>query len=156
MSYAKEILGGSWFGVSLPEWLRAFDCRRESVELFQRAPWGGVIVGNECAAVDLGFRNGSWDTDYDTTPISCSGIADTRTAERWQLANEVADMIKAATKLHVSFLAAKANPAPEGVFLASQGNQGGSCEYQPIAICLCNFGWSVLSDKRTMAIRADS
>jgi hypothetical protein len=143
MTFAKEIVG-QWFGVAIPSWLRAFDCRGSGKDLMPRAPWGETLFGGEKASVDLGLRDGTWDGRHDTIPTSCSTYLDARTASESELARQVADMVKEATRLKTEYDTAK--EAAKGV--------GGSCLYLPIAIEMSNYGWSVISDKRTCKIRA--
>lgn len=142
MSFAKEI-SGEWYGVAIPSWLRAFDCRSEDVFADPRSPWGTVLYSDEKAQVDLGLRTETY--RYATTPLSCSTYIDARRADDAELARQVRDMAQAATKLHKEWEKAAS-------LLAARG-EGGSCVYCPVAICMSNFGWSVLSDERTCRVR---
>ena len=142
MTYAKEIRG-TWFGVAIPVWLRAFDCRAPDEEIAPKAPWGATLWSSERAEVDLGLR-----TEHDrfgTAPFSCSTYTDTRKADEQELARQVRDMIKRAAEMRAEYHAADANRARKG--------EGGSCLYQPVAVTLSNFGWSVICDERTMIVR---
>lgn len=141
--YAKEITEKTWFGVEIPEWLRAFDCRANDDEIAPKSPWGTCLWSSERAAVDLGLR--TKEECFDTRPLSCSTYTDARTASENELRRQVADMVKEATRLRDEYEHAKQHRAGK--------DEGGSCLYQPVAICLSNFGWSVLSDTRTQVVR---
>lgn len=146
MGYSKEITG-IVFDVSLPDWLRFFDCRASEKELFPEAPWtnmyGKVILfGSERAEVDLGLR--TKDDRFGTTPTSCQTYVDARVCDSNELSRQVADMVQAATKLRQDWIEAAKHPSADG----------GSCYYKPVAICLSNYGWNVLCDTRTKRVRA--
>ena len=132
MSHAKEVTG-KWFGVEIPVWLRAFDCRGE--------PFAGPYMGSEKAEVDLGLRGG--DDRHGTTPMSCQTYIDARTADEVELRRQVTDMVREAEKMKKAYDAAPTK---------DQGH-GGSCLYLPVAICMSNFGWGVLCDRRTQRVR---
>ena len=138
--FSKEVKGSWWYGVELPAWLRAFDCRATDAEIAPKSPWGTSLWGSERAEVDLGLRS---DGVYNaTTPMSCSTYTDARRANDADLSKQVADMVKAATELYTEYQAAEHKP----------GN-GGSCLYCPVAIVMSNYGWSVVSDQRQCKIR---
>jgi len=140
--YSKEIKG-SWFGVTIPEWLRAFDCRSSEDDIAPRTPWGSYLWSSERAAVDLGLRaEGVYN---DTTPVGCSTYIDARTAPEEELRRQVENMVAEATRLREEYLEGKKFPDTEG--------QGGSCLYMPVAVCLSNFGWSVLADRTQGIVR---
>lgn len=129
---------GSWFGVEIPSWLRAFDCRGEALA----TPY----KGSEKAEVDLGLRSlkGESYWAHGTTPLSCQTYIDARTADEVELRRQVTDMVKEATKFKKEYDAV-GNVADKGL--------GGSCFYLPIAICMSNFGWSILCDRRSQRVR---
>lgn len=147
MGYAKEVIR-VWYGVELPEWLRAFDCRAENKDIAPEAPWtnmyGKVILwGSERAEVDLGLR--SREESHGTTPISCQTYLDARKASESELRSQVLDMVSSAWRLRREWLSAKEHQAAPG--------EGGGCCYQPVAICMSNFGWSIICDRRTQVVR---
>lgn len=142
MSYAQEV-SGSWFGVKIPEWLRAFDCRASDDEIAPKAPWGSCLWSSERAEVDLGLR--SEHERFATSPRGCSTYVDARKADEQELSRQVADMVKAASDMLREYVEAMAKQAPKGA--------GGSCLYRPVAVALCNYGWSVICDERTMIVR---
>lgn len=133
--YAKEVeLTGSrcWYGVGVPAWLRAFDCRGE--------PLAGPYMGSEKAEVALGLRVG--DERHGTTPLSCQTYIDARTAGVEELRRQVTDMVREAERFKAEY-----DQAPT----VDQGH-GGSCLHLPVALCMSNFGWSILCDRRTMRV----
>lgn len=120
-----------------------FDCRSPEDDLLSfKAPWGETLCGPERAAYSLGLRCG-WD-HHDTTPLSVSGCADLR---RWpnQFDRVSRDLVKEAQRLQREWDDARANPSAEG--------EGGSVFYKPVAIAVCNFGASIIADRRTSAVR---
>ena len=144
MPFSIEITG-TFAGVKIPAWLRVFDCRASDADAGARSPWGTSLYGSERAAVDMGLRApGEYN---DTTPISCSTYIDARTADEAEIARQLRDGLKEAAKLLAEFEAAKAS---------SKGKpaNGGSCLYRPVAFCLSNYGWCVLSDAREKVVRA--
>lgn len=139
--YAKEVKG-EWFGVKIPEWLRAFDCRSLDEEGIPRTPWGTTLYSSERAAYDLGLRGqGRWD---DTTLVSCQTYIDSRTAPEEELRSQITRMVRDAEKYRREY--------EEGQKYPSNG-QGGTCLYMPLAICLSNYGWSIIADRRTQIVR---
>lgn len=130
--YAIEVKG-EWFGVVLPPWLRAFDCRGEAL--------AGPYMASEKAEADLGLR--TVNDRHGVTPMSCQTYIDARTATEEELRRQVTDMIKEATRIKKEYDAAPTEDA----------GLGGSCLYLPIAICMSNYGWSVLCDRRTQRTR---
>lgn len=145
MPYAIEIVGGMFLGLPIPTWLRVFDCRKPEGQEFVKAPWTYTLdgetftpslLGSETAAVDLGLRGEGFHED--TTPISGSGYGDTRRSESEALA-AVKSMIESAHRLHKDWEDACRKP---------MSTNGGSVVYKPVAIALCNYGWSVICDKR--------
>ena len=141
--YAKEVTG-EWYGVSIPAWLRAFDCRASGDDIAPTSPWGTTLWSSERAEVDLGLRTQTnW---FSTTPLSCSTYIDARTCSDVECAKQVTDMVKEATKFRAEYEDAKAHEAPKG--------QGGGVYYQPVAIVMSNFGWSILADNRTGVVRS--
>jgi hypothetical protein len=140
MTFAKEIKG-SWFGVTIPDYLRAFDCRGDETPV---TSWGHTLFGSDKAGVDLGLRKEN--ESFSTTPISCSTYVDARTANDAELARQVKNMLGAVDALKLRYEDAVAHPAPKG--------QGGGAEYLPVAIEMSNFGWSVIADKRIYAIKS--
>jgi hypothetical protein len=136
---------GSFLGQEIPSWLRVFDCRKPIGEEIVKAPWTNTydgktyspsLFGSECAAVDLGLRGKG--VHEDTTPVSGSGYGDTRRSESEAL-SAVRSMIEAAQRTHQDWEEACGKP---------MSTNGGSVCYQPIAVALCNFGWSVICDRR--------
>lgn len=142
MSYAIEMVG-TWYGVRIPRWLRAFDVRGD---VFAKpvAPWGATLWSSECAEVDLGLRTEN--DRFGTTPLSCSTYTDARHADDAELARQVKDMVKEARRFRLEYLRAKR--------LITEHGQGGSCLYMPVAVSMANFGWSIISDTRTCVVRA--
>jgi len=143
--YSKEITGGSWYGVSIPEWLRVFDCRSSDDDIAPKAPWGEHLWSSERAEVDVGLKRGYGDNDA-TCVVSCSTYVDARKADEKELARQVSDMVREATRLREEYLKGKEKPAKKG--------DGGSCLYMPVCITLANYGWSVISDRSTQIVRA--
>ncbi len=143
MAYAKEVTG-AWFGVTIPAWLRVFDCRADSSDIAPRSSWGSSLWSSERAEVDLGLRTAT--ERNATTPVSCSTYVDARRADDAELAQQVTRAIAEATRLRDEYETAKAKPAKPG--------SGGSCLYLPVAVSIANFGWSVISDERTRIVRA--
>jgi hypothetical protein len=144
MGFSTEVIG-TFAGVAIPAWLRVFDCRASDTDAGARSPWGTSLYGSERAAVDIGLRTGNGEYN-DTTPISCSTYIDARTADEAEIARQLRDGLKEAAKLLAEFEAAKAKPAKPG--------DGGSCLYRPVAFCLSNYGWSIMSDAREKVVRA--
>ena len=138
--YSIEITNRTWYGVTIPEWLRVFDCRGDDIP---RSPWGTSLFSGERAAVDMGLRTEK--EKYDGHPSSCSTYIDSRTAPESELVRQVTDMVKEAERILLEFRDAQERPAKPGA--------GGSCFYLPVAICLANYGWSVMVDERVKAIR---
>lgn len=142
--YSVEYIG-EWAGVEIPEWLRAFDCRASEEFEGRKAPWGESLWGSERAAVDCGLKRGYGSNDA-TYPVSCSTYVDARKCNESEIAKQLRDGIKEATKLRAEYEAAKkAAPDPKG---------GGSCLYPPVAFALSNFGWSIISDQSKCIVRA--
>ena len=132
---------GEWAGVVLPSWIRFFDCRCEDKDAGTKTPWGGYLWGSERAAVDLGLRGkGYWE---DTTPLSCSTYIDARKAGDKEVARQLTQAIQDAQK----FL-------KEWEEATHTEGQGGSCLYCPVGITISNYGWSIISDRRTIKVRA--
>lgn len=145
MTYSIEIKD-EFYGQSIPAWLRCFDCRNpEGQEFSKEAPWTHtnkghlrhpILMGCETAQVDLGLR--AKGESNAAVPISGSGYGDTRrNAEEAKLAVE--RMLEAAHRLHSEYEEASRQP---------MSTNGGSVIYQPIAVALCNFGWSLICDRR--------
>ncbi len=148
MPYATEIKG-SFHGVAIPTWLRVFDCRQPIGAEFVLAPWTVTLFGKECrvsllgselAEVDLGLR--SKEDRHAANPSSCSGYGDARISE-----SEAAAML-------LDALAAARGHQKEWEWASTRPRRqdGGQAHYQPIAIALCNFGWSVIADSRNYLI----
>lgn len=133
MGYANEIKG-PWFGVEIPAYLRCFDCR--GTELV------GPYLSSERAEADLGLYVG--DERYGTTPVSCHTYLDARTASDELLAKQVQDMVRESERLNQEY---------ESCVETKDTGKGGSCFYRPLALCMSNYGWSVLCDRRTVRIR---
>jgi len=142
MGYAIEVIG-TWYGIEIPSWLRAFDCRANDAAT---SPWGTSLWSSERAEVDMGLRTAT--SRNATTPVSCSTYTDARRADDAELARQVTRMVEEATRIRAEYLAAKDRPAQPG--------SGGSCLYLPVAVCMANYGWSVVCDERTMIVRAFS
>ncbi len=124
------------------DWL-VFDCRTSDEDAgCVKAPWGETLWGSERAAYSLGLRT-SWMGD-DTVPVGLSGCPDLR---RWpaQFDRVALDLVQQAKRLMKDYEGAKRNPAPDGA--------GGSVYYRPVAIAVCNFGGSVIADRRDFAVR---
>jgi hypothetical protein len=134
--YSIEITEREWHGVEIPEWLRVFDCRGDEIP---KASWGPALFSSEKAEVDLGLR--SEKDRFGTTPLSCQTYQDSRTAVESELARQVTDMVKEATRLRDQYLEAKQNPGEDK-------GLGGSGYYLPVAIAMSNFGWDVICDTR--------
>jgi hypothetical protein len=142
MQYAKEVVG-EWFGIKLPDGIRAFDCRSENVFEDPPSPWGTTLYSSEKAEVDLGLRT---QTEWNgTTPLSCNTYIDARKCSDDELRKQVLDMVEQATKFQDEYIEAAKHMASAG--------QGGSCLYQVVGVALSNFGWSILCDKRTCIVR---
>jgi len=142
MTYAKEIKG-EWYGVAIPSWLRAFDCREDDAAPAPRTSWGARLWSTDRATVDMGLRGEGF--SYDTRPLSCSTYIDARRADKEELARQVRRMIEAAEKLRAERIEAESRPAKPG--------KGGSVLYHPVAIAMANYGWAVISDQRTAFVR---
>ena len=142
MKYATEITTGEWYGVAIPAWLRAFDCRQD--ETTTNPDWHGrMLWSSERAAVDCGLIE--WDdagtVDYSTTPESTRTYVDARTAPDEELASQVRNLVDSAQRMRAHYAEASERRARPG--------EGGSVVYTPLAICISNFGYSVLCDRRT-------
>jgi hypothetical protein len=142
--YANEVTGGMWYGVTLPSWLRAFDCRADMSDFAPESSWGAPLFGSQRAEVDMGLR--TKDDRFACTPISCQTYIDARKADMQELCRQVTDMVNSATGLRADYESAKA--------AAKEPSNGGSCYYMPVAICLSNFGWSIMCDNRTVVVRS--
>jgi hypothetical protein len=139
MLYAQEIKEATWHGIVLPAGLRAFDCRGDNVI---RSPWGTVLFASEKAECDLGLRKqNEW---YATTPVSCHTYIDSRRAADSQLRQLVKAMVSESGKLWDKWEAAAASRPT---------SHGGEAVYRPLALCLENFGWCILADKRMSRTR---
>ncbi len=136
--YSKEIKG-SWHGVILPEFIRAFDCRHEDKE-YNRTPEGRWLLSSDCAAADLGILG------EDTRPVSCSTYIDARTAEESELRRQVTSMVAEAWRMKAEYDKVKRHPGKDK-------GHGGSVLYLPLAIVLSNFGWCVLCDSRVSVVK---
>jgi hypothetical protein len=144
--YSTEVKG-EWYGVTIPPWLRAFDCRCEAGKEFSYiSPWGATLMGSERAEVDVGLRGASYDDCHGTSPTSCQTYIDARTASEDELRKQVSDMVREATKLRDEYLHQATLPETPG--------QGGSCYYMPVLVALSNFGWSIVSDRRQCVVRS--
>lgn len=141
--YSKELTGEA-FGVKIPSWLRVFDCRGEAMA--DKLPNGIVLFGSEKAAYDLGLRTVGPYEHNDATPLSCNTYIDARDCPESELKRQLESGIKEATRFLTSYQDALANPAKEG--------EGGGCYELPVAIALCNFGWSIITDRRQRAVKA--
>ncbi len=137
----KNILG---LPVQVIDGWHVFDCRTGEDEFggTVKAPWGETLWGSERAAYSIGLR-----TSYmgdDTTPLSTSGCPDLRT---WpgQYEKVARNLVKEAKRLMKDYENALANPAPEG--------EGGSVFHRPVIVAVCNFGGSVIADRRVFAVR---
>lgn len=142
MPYAKEIKK-DWYGVKVPGWLRAFDCRGDD---FPKAPWGETLYADERALVDLGLKRGRFGTNRAITVTSCLTRLDSRVLSDKELREQVQDMIKAAKTAKQRYLRAARYRKKNGV------PDEGMPYYLPIAITLSNFGWSVVSDQLTFLL----
>lgn len=145
--YAKEIKG-EWHGVKIPSWIRLFDCRTEEDAKTPKAPWGEYLYGSERAAADLGLRGVLESGErfhYDTVPTSCQTYIDSRTCKPEELVRQFSDAVKRAGELRKEYLQTKKNQ--------KEKPDGGSCLYLPVAIAISNFGWSIISDRRTEVVR---
>lgn len=133
-------------GVKLPTTVRVFDCRVPDDELFTFVtPWGTKPLGSERAQIALGLLGpGQYDA---CTPIGASGFGDLRDDTeyaRGKLAEIAREFHKYAREYRRAYRDAKARPATDG----------GSVHYQPIAFALCNYGWSMIADRRAGVTRA--
>jgi hypothetical protein len=130
IEHTKEL-----YGVKIPPWLRAFDCRAY-------AYFGCGLYGSERAEADLGLR--SEKENHSTTPESCNPHIDNREAMPEELKRQVTDMVASATKMRDKFLK-----------MAKRGSnlKGGTAIYLPVAVALSNFGWSIIADKRIYVIQ---
>jgi hypothetical protein len=151
MQYAIEIVG-SFLGATIPSWLRVFDCRKPIGQEFAvKAPWtytvdgktfNPTLLGSETAEVDLGLR--SENDRFATTPSSGSGYGDTRVSESEARA-AVSAMLRAAHQRQAEWERVSALPA---------STNGGGVYYKPIAVALCNYGWSLICDERISRVVA--
>ena len=138
MSFSKEIVG-EWFGVAIPPWIRAFDCRSETFSV--KADWGDYLFGSEKAAADLGLL--SENHNYYITPIRLHPNVDLREAYEEELHSEISAMVREAFNYRQEFLSA-----------LESSNLGGSAYYYlPVAICMSNFGWSLVCDVRVFRVK---
>lgn len=145
MKYATEVTGGIWYGVTLPEWLRFFDCRASEEWLPPKAPWGESLWSGERAQVDLGLKRGYGENDA-TVLVSCQTYIDSRSCCHQELARQVNDMVVAADRFRREY--------EENKLKVAKPNEGGSCFYLPIAAELSNFGWGIIADKRSCIVVA--
>jgi hypothetical protein len=134
--YSIEIAERIWYGVKIPKWLRAFDCRGDELP---KAPWGRTLWSYEKAAMDLGLL--SEKDSFTTNPLSCSTYTDSRTAAETELVRQISDMVREAKKFRNQFLDAKKKPGDDK-------GHGGSAYYLPVAIAMSNFGWNIICDRR--------
>ncbi len=135
--YAKEIVG-TWCGVEIPPWLRAFDCRTDDPPT---APWGEILFSAETAEVDLGLKTGRGSGDA-TMMLSTSGRSYIDVTD---LAETVHKMITEAKRFLREYEHALCHPPKD---------EGGSGHYKPVAIEISNHGWSVIGDRRHYAAMA--
>jgi hypothetical protein len=142
MLYATEIKG-EWFGVSIPPWLRAFDCRQELDLPWARAPWGAALLSGEKAEVDLGLHGVDQVGHFShaTTPRSCLTHLNALTADSLELTRQVTDMVSEAARMHDEYHKIKRSRKRPGL-------HGGEAVYLPIAVEMSNFGWSIICDRR--------
>lgn len=145
MSKLAIEIKGSFLGQEIPSWLRVFDCRTPASDPPILAPWtctfnnktfSPSLFGSEPASVDLGLR--AKGIHEDIVPIGGSGYGDTRRNEAEALSATRA-MFYAAAACKRDWDKASAKP---------MSDNGGSIYYQPIAVALCNYGWSVICDRR--------
>lgn len=126
--HAIEIKSRHWYGVPIPRWLRVFDCRGEALT--------GAYMASDKAAADLGLLG------HATTPVHQYVGVDSRTADEGELAGQVTRMVASARELRRGHQScARAGNLDRGL--------GGQVFCLPVAICLSNFGWDVLCDRRT-------
>lgn len=143
IKFSTEITSGEWYGVTLPKWLRFFDCRSSDSWNAPKAPWGESIYSGERAQIDLGLKRGYYE-DNDATTLVSSTSCDSRTACMGELARQISDMIEAAEKFRRDYEKYKDKVAKPG--------EGGSCFYLPVAAEVSNFGWSIIADKRSCIV----
>jgi hypothetical protein len=136
-------------GVEIPSWLKAFDCRWPEDEDLPKDPSGTyTMYGSERAEYALGLRGaGENYFDYASEPSSIQGYCDTR-KECWEdeASSYVRRMIESAEEERAKYLACD-NPAN-----IDRGH-GGSGYYIPVAIALCNFGASLICDRRDYKVQ---
>lgn len=144
IKYATEVTSKEWYGVTLPKWLRLFDCRSSDSWDAPKAPWGENIYGGDRAQMDLGLKRGYYEDNDATTLTSCSTYIDSRTACMGELARQVSDMIEAAERFRRDYEKSQSKIAKPG--------EGGSCLYLPVAAEMSNFGWSIIADKRSCIV----
>lgn len=142
MPFSKEIVK-VWYGVEIPEWLRAFDCRQDESNDLPKSSWGITLYSSEKAEVDLGLF--SERENHSTIPQSCRTYIDSRSAHNEELTRQVKDMIRTAETMKLEYDKAKASK--------KNSPHGGSTCYMPVAITMSNFGWSVIADKRISATK---
>lgn len=149
IKFSTEITSGEWYGVTLPEWLRFFDCRGEFN--ISWTPWGERVCGGDRAKIDLGLKRGYYEDNDATTLVGCSTYIDSRTACIGELGRQVSDMIEAAEKFRRDYEKYKNKIAKPGENCYANG---GSCFYLPVAAAMSNFGWSIIADKRSCIVVA--
>ena len=74
-----------------------------------------------------------------TTPISCSGYGDSRTASHEQLKEIVNDIAKECKRMHRTYSGIKADTHNQ------DKGMGGGVEYRPFCVVISNYGWSILA-----------
>lgn len=145
MNYSIEHID-NWFGVELPDWIRFFDCRtceslncrQEESQLYQKTPEGNTLWSSERAAYDLGIY------PHVASMLSCDPGYDLRKSEK-----EVIRALKGAIEKVVEF-----KKEYKEAFEKGMSDDGGSVIYDPMAICISNFGWSIIADRRSFMVRA--
>jgi hypothetical protein len=154
MPYAKEIVDGTFLDHPIPSWLRVFDCRKPEGQEFTKAPWSYKVngktvspslIGEDLAEMDLGLR--TRDGSNATHPEYCNRYGDLRDDDL-ETQDAIKHMIAAAYKIHDEWVACL---TPESALV----DCGKVC-YKPIAVALCNFGWSVIADRRISRVVAFS
>jgi hypothetical protein len=136
MTYAKEHTG-SFAGVTIPAWLRFFDCREADSEETPRAPWGEHLYGCERAEMDLGLKRDSH--SHAATPRGGSAMhRDNRELSDADLADLTRKMIATAEECLAEY---EAFPSEVAVY------------FEPVAVALSNFGWAVIADTRQRRTR---
>lgn len=138
-TFSLEIKG-EWFGIAIPEWLRAFDCRSSDKESFPKTSWGRSLVATERAQVDLGLQTEHCNNA--ATLVGCHTYTDARRANEAELRRQITNMIEEAEKCRLAYIKAQNNPS----------NDGGGCYYMPVGIALCNYGWTVIGDEKTCVV----